>query len=302
MKWFVFSTALLAAGLAAWLLGHINWNDAGMAFRALDMAIVVQAIGLTALSYCGLAAYDVIAISSLTELSIARSVAALTGATAFGISNFLGFPMVTGMAVRVRMYEITREKLGPLLSVVGSGWVAFWLVSLAMSGAILIWRPETFLGSDNAAVVRIAGGGLCLCVIAALLWIDGGRSVTWRRTRLEFLSRRLTLWQMLAAVVDIVASGMVLYLFLPPDLAGDPALFMAVFVVAVGLGILSHIPGGLGSFEATIIVGLNGLGRADLAASLLLYRLFRTLLPFVVALIVLAGTEQMRQRRRVVHP
>ena len=54
--------------------------------------------------------------------------------------------------------------------------------------------------------------------------------------------------------------------------------------------------------DIDFIVGLGGVGRSDLATSLLLYRLFRTVLPFIVAAIVLAGTEQMRQRRRVVHP
>ncbi len=302
MKWFLVCTASLAASLAIWLLTHIDWVHTAGALHSLDIAVVAQALGLTALSYCGLAAYDVIAVSSLTALNISSSAAALTSATAFGISNFLGFPMVTGTAVRVRMYAVGRDKLGPLLSVVGSGWVAFWLVSLALSGAILAWRPEAFLWSDNAGVVRIGGVILCLSVAAMLVWIGKGRSVIWRRMRLEFLSRRLTLWQMLAAVVDIVASGLVLHLFLPPDLAGDLASFMAVFVVAVGLGILSHIPGGLGSFEATIMIGLGGLGRTDLATALLLYRLFRTVLPFVAATLVLIATGQLRHRRRAVHP
>ena len=155
------------------------------------------------------------------------------------------------------MYGVGRDQPGPLLSVVGSGWTAFWLVSLALSGAILAWRPAIFLWSDNAGLVRIVGVILCLGVAAMLVWIGEGRNVIWRRMRLEFLSRRLTLWQMLAAVVDIVASGLVFYLFLPADLAGDLAGFMAVFVVAVGLGILSHIPGGLGSFETTIMIGLG---------------------------------------------
>ncbi|RYE51588.1 MAG: UPF0104 family protein [Hyphomicrobiales bacterium] len=302
MKWFLVCTASLSAGFAIWLLTEIDWVHTAEALHSLDIAVIAQALGLTALSYCGLAAYDVIAVSSVTTLNISSRLAAGTSATAFGISNFLGFPMVTGTAVRVRMYAAGRDKLGPLLSVVGSGWLAFWLVSLAMAGAILVWRPETFIWSDHTTVVRIGGFCLCLCVVASLVWIGDGRSVTWRRTPLEFLSRQLTLWQMLAAVVDIVASGLVLYLFLPVDLAGDLAGFLAIFVVAVGLGILSHIPGGLGSFEATIMFGLGGLGRTDLATALLLYRLFRTVLPFVAAALVLVATGQLRNRRRAVQP
>ena len=114
---------LFGAGilLAAWFLWHIDWPQTIAAWHRLDGGTIALALGLTALSYCGLAAYDVIAVGTLEQLNISRVAAAVTGATAFGISNFLGFPLVTGTAVRVRMYAVARHNLGPLLSVVGSG-------------------------------------------------------------------------------------------------------------------------------------------------------------------------------------
>ncbi|MCF7698957.1 hypothetical protein [Loktanella sp. M215] len=301
-RWIV--PCLFGAGgvLAAWFLWHIDWPHTIAAWHRLDTGTIALALALTGVSYCGLAAYDVIAVSTLRPLQIARAAAAVTGATAFGISNFLGFPLVTGTAVRVRMYGVARNDLGPLLSVVGSGWVAFWLVSIALCGAILAVRPDALLWADAATAVRLGGIILVLAVAAFLAWLGDGRSATVWQTRLDFISRRLTALQMLAAVVDIVASGLVLYLFLPPDLAGDLAGFMAIYVLAVGLGVLSHSPGGLGSFEATIMVGLGGLGRADLATGLLLYRLFRTVLPFGLAVVVLAVAGRSGGRLSAVQP
>lgn len=57
-----------------------------------------------------------------------------------------------------------------------------------------------------------------------------------------------------------------------------------MFVVASVAGVVSMIPGGLGSFDVFMIIGLGFLGvsRADATGWLLLYRLFYYLLPFAV--------------------
>ena len=65
ITWFVIGVGVLAAGLAVWLLSHIDWAHTVAAARALDPRVVAQALGLTALSDCGLAAYDVIALGQL---------------------------------------------------------------------------------------------------------------------------------------------------------------------------------------------------------------------------------------------
>ncbi|MBU2361069.1 MAG: hypothetical protein KKB02_19395, partial [Alphaproteobacteria bacterium] len=99
-RWIV--PCLFGAGsvLAAWFLWHIDWPHTVAAWHRLDTGTIALALALTGVSYCGLAAYDVIAVGTLKPLHIARAASAVTGATAFGISNFLGFPLVTGTAVR----------------------------------------------------------------------------------------------------------------------------------------------------------------------------------------------------------
>ncbi|MCB1331532.1 MAG: oxacillin resistance protein FmtC, partial [Maritimibacter sp.] len=104
-----------------------------------------------------------------------------------------------------------------------------------------------------------------------------------------------------AALLDIAASAAVLYVLLPPDLAGNPAGFFVVYVAAIVLAIASHAPGGIGVFEATVLAGLGGGGRADALAALLLYRLVYTALPFALAALALAGAEIV-SRRRVLTP
>lgn len=68
------------------------------------------------------------------------------------------------------------------------------------------------------------------------------------------------------------------------ELPLDFAAVFPMFVVASVAGVISMIPGGLGSFDVFMIFGLGllGVSRSDAAGWLLLYRLFYYILPFGV--------------------
>jgi glycosyltransferase 2 family protein len=66
---------------------------------------------------------------------------------------------------------------------------------------------------------------------------------------------------------------------------------IVVFIVATLLGFASHAPGGIGVFDATILLGLDNEGREQLVAVLILFRLFYHLIPFVLALALLGMRE-----------
>ena len=73
--------------------------------------------------------------------------------------------------------------------------------------------------------------------------------------------------------------------------------FLAVYIFAVMLGVASHAPGGLGVFEATILLALSAYPREPVLGALLLYRLCYYLIPFVMALALL-GAYEVRNRLR----
>jgi uncharacterized membrane protein YbhN (UPF0104 family) len=64
-----------------------------------------------------------------------------------------------------------------------------------------------------------------------------------------------------------------------------------IFVTATLLGFASHAPGGLGVFDATMLVALWEFDKEDLLAGLLLFRLLYYIAPFAVALIMLGVRE-----------
>lgn len=296
------STVLVCGGilvfglLTAWLLAKVDWPSAVEALLDISPGSAVLAVLFSAISYAGLAGYDVVAVRALRDLDISPPLAAQAGAVSFGISNFLGFPWIIGAAVRQRIYRLKSADLGALVTIVSSGWLAFWLVVVLIWGASLILVPVPAMGLSSSAQSAI-GAALAAIAIVCILALGQGRSLTILRREVRLLSRRLTLRQMACAVVDLAASALVLCVILPDDLRGPFVVFLGLFVGAIALGVLSHIPAGVGSFEAVMILGLGAGQRPELSAGLLLYRLFRTVLPFVLSVACLLILESREYRR-----
>jgi uncharacterized membrane protein YbhN (UPF0104 family) len=57
------------------------------------------------------------------------------------------------------------------------------------------------------------------------------------------------------------------------------------------LGFASHSPGGLGVFDAAMLVGLWQMDKEQLLAGMLLFRLLYYILPFVLSVIILTLRE-----------
>jgi uncharacterized membrane protein YbhN (UPF0104 family) len=81
-----------------------------------------------------------------------------------------------------------------------------------------------------------------------------------------------------------------------------------IFVSATLLGFASHAPGGLGVFDAAMLVALWQFDREELLAGLLLFRLLYYIVPFIFAVIILGireivinmgGTRKVSQSSRV---
>ena len=74
--------------------------------------------------------------------------------------------------------------------------------------------------------------------------------------------------------------------------------FLAIYVLAAMLGIASNAPGGIGVFEATILIALSYLPRESVLGSLLLFRVCYYVVPFALALVMLGFYEGLMRLRR----
>ena len=286
-----------SVGFAAVMLSQVDWGNTFSVLQSTPLSILATAILATCFSFCGLAAYDVIAVRHLGLRGVTNLRAATAGAVGYGVSNFMGLPWVTGALARQAFYRETGAGLGPLTTVVMASWVAFWASAVVIIGIVLVVRPDITAHLDLP--VRGAGLGIVLLTAVAILmfWLSRGRRIRVRGQMLDLLGWRVTLLQCGAALTDLAGSAAVLFVFLPPGVAGDAASFFGLFVVAVGFGVLSHVPAGLGAFEGTMLLGLHEADRTGITSALVLYRLCRTVLPFLIASAVLGAFVLARQDR-----
>jgi uncharacterized protein (TIRG00374 family) len=89
-----------------------------------------------------------------------------------------------------------------------------------------------------------------------------------------------------------------MYLLLPASPPAEFLPFVVIFVLATLLGFLSHTPGALGVFDAAILIALAQYPKEELLATLLVWRAIYYILPFSLALVVMAIREFCLASRR----
>src|SRR6267142_1614333 len=112
----------------------------------------------------------------------------------------------------------------------------------------------------------------------------------------------LTFWLGNAAVLGlgIVYHGfcaLAMYVLVPDEPNLGFVVVAVIFVSATLLGFASHSPGGLGVFDAAMLVGLWQLDRERLLAGMLLFRVLYYISPFVISVILLTFREVILSSR-----
>jgi uncharacterized membrane protein YbhN (UPF0104 family) len=101
----------------------------------------------------------------------------------------------------------------------------------------------------------------------------------------------LTLIQIVIGILDLSFCALAMYMLVPdePNLGFVPVA--VIFVAATLLGFASHAPGGLGVFDAAMMVALWQFDKEDLLAGLLIFRLLYYIVPFALSLTILGTRE-----------
>ncbi len=295
-----------AVGIALVLLEHelksYHYRDLMRQVWTLPHSHLALALLLTAVAYAVLPGYDAIALSYVDHPLPVRRIA-FGSFIAYALSHSLGFPLLSGGPVRYRFWSAWGLSTSEIAQAISFAGATFIIGMIAVAGFVFVLEPTSTIQLLRLPFNSLKPlGALCLLLIAGYLALSTTRYKTFRLFEWEFPvpSTRLALAQLLVAVVDWTAAGAVLYVLLPPGyrLAFLPVL--GVFLLAQFAGILSHVPGGLGVFEAIVVLLLKPyVPAASIVGSLLAYRAIYYLLPLVIALAFLIAFEVQRQRDRV---
>ncbi|MBR7651807.1 bifunctional lysylphosphatidylglycerol flippase/synthetase MprF [Brucella oryzae] len=294
--------ALLAIYVLENLLQHTSRTETLAAFHNISWTTFALAVFFTALSYAAVALYDVVAVDTIAPNQIPRRIAAVAGAAGYAISNALGFSLLTGGALRYRIYAAEGVSLADIGKIVGTSWFAIWFALIIMVGVALLIDPQDvpWLSAIDSRIDIVAGIAILGSIGWVIYWLSHGqRSFTIGSFNLRLPNSKGALTQIFAGLVDVGAAAATLYVLMPADAVPSFAIFALVYVIAIVLGIASHAPGGLGTFEATIIAGLGLGGKPDAIAGLLAYRLVYTVMPLVMATAGILIWEIMRRRHKL---
>ncbi|MGL5320375.1 MAG: lysylphosphatidylglycerol synthase domain-containing protein, partial [Aeromonas veronii] len=303
LKWLGPLCSLLLLGTALTVLYHLtqawHWHDIRVAIWSQPLPRLAGALLLTLLSYGCLCSYDMLALHALGKRLPWQQVS-ITSFIAYTFSNTLGFALLTGTSVRYRLYSALGLATGEVARVVLFCSITFFLGLLAWGGGALLTCNVSQLLPDwpqwADTLLKLAGMMALLLVACYLCWPT--HHLSWREHSLILPGVKVRLLQLLVALADWMAAAAVLFVLLPADSVPYPVLLSA-FVLASFLGVLAHVPGGIGVFEASMSLLLaNYLPTDKLLASLLLYRCIYYLLPFLCALLLFASQEMLQQKAR----
>lgn len=302
LKWLGPLCSLLL-GAALTVLYHLthswHWHDIRIAIWSQPLPTLAGALLLTLLSYGLLCGYDMLALHALGKRLPWQQVG-VTSFIAYTFSNTLGFALLTGASVRYRIYSALGLATGEVARVVLFCSITFFLGLLGWGGGALLTSDVSQLLPDwphwADTLLNLAGAMALLLVVTYLCWPRP--RLSWREHSLTLPSVKVRLLQLLVALIDWMAAAAVLFVLLPAESVPYPVLLSA-FVLASFLGVLAHVPGGIGVFEASMSLLLAHYLPVDkLLASLLLYRCIYYVLPFLCALLLFTSQEMLQQKAR----
>lgn len=302
LRWLGPLAALLVLGAVAYVLhgqlARLRLPNVVAHLRTIPYDRALGALGLTAVDYCLISGYDLLALRYVRKrLHYGRVLFTSFIAATFG--HNLGFSAFTGGAIRLRLYTtagITAVEVATI--------TVFYSLSIAL-GLTTLAGLSMALAPDSAAAAlhllpdwsALIGALLLSGVCAYALWATlSRRAVEVRGWALRSPGTLLGWGQIALSVADLSVAASVLWWLLPASAHIGLLPFLGAYAIALAAGIISHVPGGIGVFETVILLTLHGASVDALLGSLLAFRAVYYLVPLLVGVTLFGYQEVSAQR------
>nr|WP_184419128.1 bifunctional lysylphosphatidylglycerol flippase/synthetase MprF [Rhodanobacter sp. MP7CTX1] len=298
---------LLSVGmlcLALWALHllakEVNYHQVRTYVQSISRARLLLAALLTAMGYAVMTLYDRFALASIGRKLPWRQVT-LISFISYAFSNAIGMSLLVSGSIRYSFYIQSGLSTKEVAKVVLFCTSSFWLGLLALTGVTLLCVPLP--PSLPLAAFRVPAA--LLLTLVPLAWLAGGlikHPIRVWRWRVSMPSVATGVRQILVGAFDWGLAAAVLYVLMPNELNNGFGHFLAIFVIAQIIGLISHVPGGLGVFEAVMLAGFGATGNEALAApiigALAAFRVIYYLLPLCMATVLVLQREARGLRQK----
>jgi uncharacterized membrane protein YbhN (UPF0104 family) len=297
--WLSSLLAALGLALAGFLLHRALSRYSLEEILASVRAVPVANLGLAALfaaaSYTCLTGFDWLALRYVGKpLPYRRS--ALASFVSLSLGHSIGFAGISSGAFRYRYYSRWGLSAGEVAKLVLFCGATVALGLLVLGSAALLLRPDipvAFTGL-SPGVVRLVG---LACLAVPLLYLVLAaklrRTITIRGVTLDMPPLRLAIAQL---VIGPLNFAMVAACLTAAVSAASPASYLDVataYVTGNVMGLVTHVPGGLGVIEGAVMYLLPG---ESLIGPLIVFRVIYFLVPLAIGITVFLIAELVFRR------
>jgi uncharacterized membrane protein YbhN (UPF0104 family) len=275
-------------------LQGINVSKVLTALATVEYRNVAVAAMFVAAGYFTLTFYDLFALRTIGRKDVPYRIAALAGFTSYSVGHNVGASVFTGGAVRYRIYSAWGLDAVEVAKICFIAGLTFWLGNITVLGFGFAYHPEAAAAIDQMPIWlnRVLGIAALTVLLAYVLWAWSAPRVIGRQNwQVRLPGGHLTLLQIAIGIVDLSCCALAMYMLVPNEPQIEFIDVAVIFITATLLGFASHSPGGLGVFDATMLVALWQYDTEQLLAGLLLFRLLYYLIPFTLALATLGIRE-----------
>jgi len=305
------AASIAIAALAAYVLyrtfQRISLADVLANVRATPTGTLLLAAACATGAFATLATYE-IAVVRYVKHCIGRAKPVMTALIAFPLGHAVGQAMLSGSALRYRMYApagFSAMEVGATVLLCG--------LPYALAFGLLLDLALVIGAEPLAPLFRIPSEWLFALGCLGLVKDAGYLLLVWRRKKpirlggwaVNLPTLRMTALQLVVGIVDIVLVCSVLYLLLPESAQIAFLPFLAVYLASILVGVISHVPAGLGVLESMLLLLMPHVPPEQLLASVLLYRVIYEVIPLVIALAIWGAYELVSTdgaRKRLLRP
>ena len=272
-----------------WQLKKYSWGDIVDALLVIKSQwwYILAACGACLAGYIALALYDCLALDYVGAKGKVSwwkwMLAVLLG---FAISNNAGHAVVSGSAIRYRLYTRWRISGGDIVKIVTINGFTYFLgaTAIVVAGYFLV-PADMALESMGISFRLNALFIFCLATLLAYFAatiVFRNKSIKIGKMHFDVPSTKTAFLQTLLGITDSVLAGLVLYFCLKPFNLDVPfGTFIGVFVIAQTSGVFSQVPGGIGVFETVFLALFPAANDAQTTGALIVFRIIYYVLPLI---------------------
>lgn len=298
----LYRVRLLRFLIPAAVIGLIYWEtkkelrqvDFGRAlhlFRSMPIGEWAWLLGLSLVAVASMSAYDFL-IRSLYRLPVGAADTFRYGWIANTTNNLVGFAGLTGASLRMILY---RNKQVPKETLIRA--VAF-LSPISITGlSVMAWIGLLGIipiGDAYAAHAwpLVAAWAVALYLPAFAFFQRTPLFAKWFRQDEGRFTWRMIGLGVAASFLEWAFAGLAFW-FISRAILPSPipmAHALSIYAISAIAGIISLVPGGIGGFDMTALMGFQrfGYGTNHAAAVLIAFRMFYYLIPWFIGLIIAA--------------